>query len=368
MISLVTMKIDNLRLLVKNTNKGGGTPTRAGNANYVSIVYSLEGKVLHRIDFPLACDVNGFLGGPNDAVTFYQYHSFTFPPISYRYDLRTFESKLISNTKLHYDYTKFVTKQEFYQSKDGTKIPIYIVHKKNIKLNGENPCLQYGYGGFGISLEPFFDPGLIYFLERGGVFAAPCIRGGGEYGQDWHDGGRQLKKQNSFDDFIAAAEYMIAQKYTNPSKLAMTGASNGGLLVGAVMTQRPELFKAAVARVGVFDMLRFQHYTIGNAWASEYGLSSDSVHFKNLIKYSPLHNVRKISYPSTLITTGDHDDRVPPFHSYKFAATLQKMNTGPNPILLLTSENAGHNGPATYEDYLNEKVFIYGFILNELGK
>ncbi len=236
--------------------------------------------------------------------------------------------------------------------------------RKGIKLDGNNPCLIYGYGGFGISLDPFFDPGLIYFLEKGGVFAGPCIRGGGEYGQNWHDAGRLLNKQNSFDDFIWAAEYMVKNKYTNSSKLAMMGGSNGGLLVGAVMTQRPELFKAAVAKVGVFDMLRFQHYTIGNAWESEYGLSTDSIQFLNLVRYSPLHNVKKVSYPSTLITTGDHDDRVPPFHSYKFAATLQKMNAGQNPILLLTNENAGHNGSGT----LKEDISIYGFILHELGE
>jgi prolyl oligopeptidase len=262
----------------------------------------------------------------------------------------------------------YVTKQVFYTSKDGTRVPMFIVHKKGLKLDGKNPTLLYAYGGFNVSINPAFSPSRLVLLENGGVYASANIRGGSEYGEKWHEVGTQLKKQNVFDDFIAAAEYLVKEKYTSPAKLAMQGGSNGGLLVGAVANQRPDLFRVALPAVGVMDMLRFQKFTIGYAWTADYG-SSDSVkHFKNLYGISPIHNIREgVKYPATLITTADHDDRVVPAHSFKYAATLQEKYQGPNPILIRIATKAGHGAGKPISKIIEEQADIYSFMFNNLG-
>jgi prolyl oligopeptidase len=290
------------------------------------------------------------------------------PAVIYRYNVVT--SRLFNQYKsqLPYDVNQFETKQIFYTSKDGTKIPMFIVHKKGVQLNGNNPTLLFGYGGFNISKTPEFKPERLVFLMNGGVLAVPCLRGGGEYGSKWHEAGTQLKKQNVFDDFIAAAEYLINNKYTNPSKLAISGRSNGGLLVGAVMLQRPELFKVALPAVGVMDMLRYHKFTIGWAWKGDYGSSEDSIQFNNLIKYSPLHNIKEnVEYPCTFVTTGDHDDRVVPAHSFKFSATLQNKYKGDRPMLIRIDTNAGHGAGKPKFKLIDEQADIFTFLFYNLG-
>ncbi|NLF44308.1 MAG: S9 family peptidase, partial [Bacteroidales bacterium] len=253
-------------------------------------------------------------------------------------------------------------------SKDGTKVPMFIVHKKGIELNGKNPTLLYGYGGFEVSLTPSFSISRLVLLENGGIFAMANLRGGGEYGKEWHEAGTKLKKQNVFDDFIAAAEYLISEKYTSSDYLAIQGGSNGGLLVGAVMAQRPELFKVAFPAVGVMDMLRFHKFTIGWAWAGDYGTSEDSVQFKNLLAYSPLHNLKEgVEYPATLITTADHDDRVVPAHSFKFAAELQRRHKGNNPVLIRIETKAGHGAGKPTAMIIDELTDTWGFMFFNMG-
>jgi prolyl oligopeptidase len=270
------------------------------------------------------------------------------------------------NFKINTD--DYETKQEWFTSKDGTKIPMFIVHKKGIKLDGNNPLLLYGYGGFNISLTPAFSVSNMYFMEQGGIYVQVSLRGGGEYGEDWHKAGMLDKKQNVFDDFIGAAEYLIKEKYTNSSKLAISGRSNGGLLVGACMTQRPDLFKVALPGVGVLDMLRYHKFTIGWGWAVEYGSSDKKEQFDYLIKYSPLHNVKEnVNYPATLITTADHDDRVVPAHSFKFAATLQAKHKGENPILIRIDAKAGHGAGKPTSKIIEESADIWSFVLYNLG-
>jgi prolyl oligopeptidase len=271
-------------------------------------------------------------------------------------------------TKMDFKKNDYETKQVWYTSKDGTKIPMFIVHKKGIVLNGESPTLLFGYGGFNINKTPEFKPERLAFLEQGGIFAMPNIRGGGEFGEDWHKAGTKLKKQNVFDDFIAAAEFLIANKYTSAEKLAISGRSNGGLLVGACMTQRPDLFKVALPAVGVMDMLRYQKFTIGWAWAIDYGTSENKNEFAALYKYSPLHNIKQgVKYPATLITTGDHDDRVVPAHSFKFAATLQEKNDGTHPTLIRIDTNAGHGAGKPTSKLIDEQVDVFAFMMYNLG-
>ena len=287
----------------------------------------------------------------------------------FRSDIEKNESLLYRSPQIDFDSDKFITQQLFFESKDGTQIPMFITHKKGLELNSNNPVYLYGYGGFNISLNPSFSVSRLPFLEQGGIYAQVNLRGGGEYGEDWHIAGTKKQKQNVFDDFISAAEYLIANKYTSTNKIAIVGGSNGGLLVGACMTQRPDLFQVAIPQVGVLDMLRYHKFTIGWNWASDYGTSEESPEmFKYLLGYSPLHNLTKgVSYPATLITTADHDDRVVPAHSFKFAAALQEANDGKNPTLIRIDTKAGHGAGKPTEKVIEEQSDIYGFIMYHLG-
>ncbi len=330
-------------------------------------VYDLNGKLENDIQFPSVGTASGFDGQRDDKFVFYTFTSFTFPPTIYRYDLATRKSTVFREPEVDFKPTDYETKQVFYTSKDGTKVPMFITYKKGIRLDGSNPTLLYGYGGFNISLPPAFSPLRIGFLEQGGVYAQANLRGGSEYGEKWHEQGMKLKKQNVFDDFIAAAEYLIKEKYTSSATLAINGGSNGGLLVGAVMNQRPELFKVAVPQVGVMDMLRFHKFTIGWNWIADYGSSDNADEFKALNAYSPIHNIRPgINYPATLITTADHDDRVVPAHSFKYAATLQAAYKGTNPMLIRIDTNSGH-GASNTKKAIEASADIYAFILWNMG-
>jgi len=300
---------------------------------------------------------------------FYTFTSLTNPATVYRYDIGSGESILFRQPELKFDPADYQASQVFYESKDGTKVPMFIVHKKGLELNGKNPTLLYGYGGFNISLTPRFRSSTIVWLENGGIWAQPNLRGGGEYGETWHEAGTLLKKQNVFDDFIAAGEYLIANNYTSSDHLAIFGGSNGGLLVGACLTQRPELFKVAFPAVGVLDMLRYQNFTIGWAWATDYGTWEDSEDmFKYLYGYSPLHNLRDgVAYPSTMVTTADHDDRVVPAHSFKFAATLQEKHGGENPVLIRIETKAGHGAGKPTSKRIDEAADRFAFAWYNMG-
>jgi len=325
--------------------------------------YELDGKLVREIEMPALGSASGFYGKKEDNITFYTFESFMIPPVIYKYDLQSGKSEVYFRTQVPFNPEDYVVKQVFYSSKDGTRVPMFIVHRKGLKLNGKNPTLLYAYGGFNISMVPRFDPTIVVILENGGVYAMPNIRGGGEYGEKWHRGGMLLNKQNVFDDFIAAAEYLINEKYTSKERLAISGASNGGLLVGASMTQRPELFKVAFPAVGVMDMLRFHKFTVGWGWVVEYGSSETEEHFRNLYSYSPLHNIKEgVSYPATLVTTADHDDRVVPAHSYKFIATLQKKHKGTNPVLIRIETRSGHGASSTskrIEEIADKFAFMF---------
>jgi prolyl oligopeptidase len=328
-------------------------------------VYDRWGKLENNIAFPTFGTVAGLDGEREDSTIFYTFTSFTFPTTIYEYNLRTRSSTLFRAPELKFNPDAYATAQVFYRSKDGTRIPMFIVHKKGIELNGRNPTLLYGYGGFNISTRPTFDPLLIPLLDQGVIYASPNIRGGSEYGEKWHEAGTKLMKQNVFDDFIAAAEWLIANRYTNASRLAVKGGSNGGLLVGAFMTQRPALCKVALPAVGVMDMLRFQKFTIGWNWVADYGSSDDSTQCRAILKYSPLHNLKPESYPATLVTTADHDDRVVPAHSFKFIATLQENQRGPNPVLIRIETQSGHGASSTTKR-LEETADVYAFMLYNL--
>jgi prolyl oligopeptidase len=290
------------------------------------------------------------------------------PSTIYRHNLATGESKIFRSPVVQFDPKDFETSQVFYQSKDGTRVPMFISHKKGLELNGQNPTLLYGYGGFNISLTPAFSPATLAWMQMGGVYAQPNLRGGGEYGEDWHQSGTKLRKQNVFDDFIAAAEWLIEHQYTSSRRLAISGGSNGGLLVGACLTQRPELFGACLPAVGVLDMLRFHKFTIGWAWVSDYGSSEDADQFQALYRYSPLHNIKKgRSYPPTMILTADHDDRVGPAHSFKFGAALQSAQSGPAPILLRIDTKAGHGAGKPTSKLIEEAADRFAFLFKSLG-
>ena len=331
-------------------------------------VYSLDGKMEHEVSLPGLGSV-GFTGDKDDRECFFTFTSFTIPGAVYRYDIDSNTYSLLRAPKVDFDADGFVTEQVFYPSKDGTKIPMFLTYKKGLKRDGRNPVLLYGYGGFNISLNPGFSSSRIPFLENGGIYAQANLRGGGEYGEEWHLAGTKMMKQNVFDDFIAAAEWLISNGYTNKDKIAINGGSNGGLLVGACMTQRPDLFRVAVPQVGVMDMLRYHKFTIGWNWASDYGTSDDSKEmFEYLKGYSPLHNLKKDTrYPATLVTTADHDDRVVPAHSFKFAATLQECNDGTTPTLIRIDSKAGHGAGKPMSKVLEEQADIYGFIMYNLG-
>ncbi len=331
------------------------------------IIRDLAGKELKKVALPGIGSAGGFGGRSNQMETFYSFSSFTSPTTIYRYDFETGSSSVFKQPKVDFDATQFDTEQVFYKSKDGTKVPMFLIHKKGIKLDGNNPTLLYGYGGFSISLTPRFSVQRIAWLEMGGVLAIPNLRGGGEYGEEWHIAGTKLQKQNVFDDFIAAAEWLIAKKYTSTPKLAISGRSNGGLLVGAAMTQRPELFGAALPGVGVLDMLRFHKFTIGWAWIDDYGSSDDPAEFEALRAYSPYHNLHEVAYPATLITTADHDDRVVPAHSFKFAAELQRVHTGTTPVMIRIETKSGHGAGKPTSKRIQDAADNYAFLVKTLG-
>jgi prolyl oligopeptidase len=320
------------------------------------------------IALPAIGSVNDIQSRQGDDEFFYSFTSFLYPPSIFRYDLKEQKTDTFRAPKLDFNTDAYETKQVFYASKDGTKVPMFITAKKGVALDGTNPTILYGYGGFNISETPFFSSSVLTWIEMGGVYALANIRGGGEYGKAWHEGGMLSRKQNVFDDFIAGAEYLISQKYTSRKKLAINGGSNGGLLVGAVMTQRPELFGAALPDVGVMDMLRFQKFTIGAAWASDYGSSDDSTQFNYLRAYSPLHNIKPgVCYPPTLATTADHDDRVVPAHTFKFIATLQAAQGCANPVLVRIGVSAGHGAGKPTSKRIDEAADKYAFLVKALG-
>jgi prolyl oligopeptidase len=330
-------------------------------------VYGLDGKFERDIPLPTLGSIMGFSTKRKAAEAFYAFASYTYPTTVFHYDVASGKSRVFRQPKVAFNPSDFETTQVFYPSKDGTRIPMFLTSKKGLQKNGQNPTYLYGYGGFDISLTPSFTAATIAWLEMGGVYAVANLRGGGEYGKEWHDGGRLNNKQNVFDDFIAAAEYLIKEKYTSTPKLAIAGGSNGGLLVGAAMTQRPDLFGAALPAVGVMDMLRFHRFTIGWAWKSDYGSSETKEGFDTLIKYSPLQNVKPgTKYPATLVTTADHDDRVVPAHSFKFAAALQAAQAGDAPVLIRIETKAGHGAGKPTSKQIEEKADIYAFLVDQL--
>jgi len=331
-------------------------------------LFALDGRFLKDVALPTLGAVASISGERKDDQMFYAFTSFLYPTTIFRYDFTAGTSSVFKAPAIDFDPSGYETSQVFYASKDGTRVPMFVTHKKGIKLDGSNPTYLYGYGGFDISLTPSFSVSLLAWLELGGVYAVPNLRGGGEYGEDWHQAGMHEKKQNVFDDFIAAAEYLIAQGYTTPAKLAIGGGSNGGLLVGAAITQRPELFGAALPAVGVMDMLRFHKFTIGWAWVTEYGSADSAAQFPYLYKYSPLHNLRAgTRYPATLITTADHDDRVVPGHSFKFAATIQAAQAGPKPVLIEIETKAGHGAGKPTSKVIEEQADRWAFLVKNLG-
>jgi len=331
-------------------------------------VHDLNGTFLRNVDLPGIGTAVGFGGKRKDKETFYAFTSFIAPATVYRYDPVAGKSTVYRQPKVDFDPSRYETRQVFYHSKDGTRVPMFLTYKKGIKLDGENPTLLYAYGGFDISLTPFFSVPNLVWLEMGGIYAQPNLRGGGEYGEEWHQAGMKLKKQNVFDDFIAAAEWLIANKYTSTPKLAIRGGSNGGLLIGACVTQRPDLFGVALPEVGVMDMLRFHKFTIGWAWTSDYGSSDNPEEFKALYAYSPLHNLKPgTKYPPTLIATSDHDDRVVPGHSFKFAATMQADQAGSAPILIRIETKAGHGAGKSITKLIDETADTWAFVAHNLN-
>lgn len=331
-------------------------------------VYDLTGKMIQEIQLPSLGSVS-FSGDKDDKECFFGFTSFTVPGATYKYDMDQNTYELFRAPKVAFNPDEYMTEQVFYPSKDGTKIPMFLTYKKGLKKDGKNPVYLYAYGGFNISLYPYFSTSRVPFLENGGIYAQANLRGGGEYGEEWHVAGTKMQKQNVFDDFISAAEYLINNSYTNKDKIAIVGGSNGGLLVGACMTQRPDLFRVAIPEVGVMDMLRYHKFTIGWNWASDYGTSDDSREmFEYLKGYSPLHNLKPgVQYPATMVTTADHDDRVVPAHSFKFAATLQECNDGTNPTIIRIDSKAGHGAGKPMAKVLEEQADIYGFVMYNLG-
>jgi len=339
------------------------------DASSKAYFYSLDGEYLTELKLPAIGTLSGFNGNKDESTAFYGFISFTYPSSVYKYDVVENKSELYKKSEVDFNPDEYVTKQVFYPSKDGTQIPMFIVHKAGIELDGKNPTLLYAYGGFNISLTPSFSISRLSFLEQGGVFAMANLRGGGEYGEEWHEAGTKMNKQNVFDDFIYAAKYLFENKYTYEDKLAIAGGSNGGLLIGACMTQQPDMFKVAIPMVGVLDMLRYHKFTIGWAWASDYGRSDDSEEmFNYLYAYSPLHNIKKgVEYPATLAITADHDDRVVPAHTFKFMATLQENDGGKNPILVRVETKAGHGAGKPTAKQIEETADMYSFIMFNLG-
>jgi len=355
---------------LQGASTGGGKlfTTYLKDVTTVAYVHDVTGKAEGEIRLPGPGAAGGFGGNPDDPFVFYTFTSFSVPPTIYRYDIASKASTVFRAPAIKgFDAANYETKQVFYTSKDGTRVPMFLVHRKGLKLDGNNPALLYGYGGFNITQAPSFSPLRLALLEQGFVYASVNLRGGGEYGEKWHEAGTKLRKQNVFDDAIAAAEWLIANKYTSPAKLAVQGGSNGGLLVGAVTNQRPELFRVAIPQVGVMDMLRFHKFTIGWNWIADYGSSDDPGEFKALHAYSPLHNIKAgVKYPATLVTTADHDDRVVPAHSFKYAATLQEKASRENPVLIRIETKSGH-GSSNLTKQLEAVADIYAFILHNMG-
>jgi prolyl oligopeptidase len=338
------------------------------DATSKAYIYDVTGNLISELNLPGIGTMSGFNGKKEDNIAFYGFTSFTFPSTIFKFDIAKNESSVYRQPEVDFDPSLYETKQVFYTSKDGTKVPMFIVHKKGIKMNGKNPTLLYGYGGFNVSLTPSFGTTRLILLEQGGIFAMPNLRGGGEYGEAWHLAGTKERKQNVFDDFYAAAQYLFDNKYTSPDFLAINGGSNGGLLVGAAMVQHPEMFKVALPAVGVLDMLRYHEFTIGWAWASDYGRSDSAVDFKYLIAYSPLHNIKNgTCYPATMATTADHDDRVVPAHSFKFIAALQENQGCNNPVLIRIETKAGHGAGKPTAKIIEEYSDMYAFIFYNMG-
>ena len=331
-------------------------------------LFALDGRFLEDLTLPTLGSVGTVSGERKDDAMFYAFTSFLYPTTIFRYDFKRRQTSVFKAPTIDFDPSGYETEQVFYRSRDGTRVPMFLTHKKGLKQDGTNPTYLYGYGGFNISLTPSFSVATLAWLEMGGVYAVPTLRGGGEYGEEWHEAGMHEKKQNVFDDFVAAAEYLIKEGYTAPARLAIGGGSNGGLLVGAAITQRPELFGAALPAVGVMDMLRFHKFTIGWAWVTEYGSADSAAQFPYLYKYSPLHNIRPgTRYPATLITTADHDDRVMPGHSFKFAATLQAAQAGPQPVLIEIETKAGHGAGKPTSKIIEEQADRLAFLVRNLA-
>jgi len=331
--------------------------------------YNLQGKKVRDIALPEVGTASGFGGKKDQQDIYFSFSNQKTPSTIFKLNVDSGKSTVYEKSKVQFNSDDFESKQVFYTSKDGTKIPMIITHKKGIELNGNNPTILYGYGGFNVSLQPRFSSTRAAWLELGGVYAVANLRGGGEYGKKWHNAGTKLQKQNVFDDFIAAAEYLVSENITSSEKLAVMGGSNGGLLVGAVMTQRPDLFKVALPAVGVLDMLRYHTFTSGAGWAYDYGKSDDNKEmFDYLLGYSPLHNVKAgTHYPATLVTTGDHDDRVVPAHSFKFAAELQAKQAGNNPVMIRIETDAGHGAGTPISKTIEQYADIFGFTLYNMG-
>jgi len=355
-----------------------GSVSTGGNKIYTTYLkdvttrayqHDLTGKVEHEIELPTLGTAGGFGGRIDDKVLFYTFTSFTYPATIYKYDIATGKSDIFRKSEVKFTPEDYETKQVFFTSKDGAKIPMFLVHKKGLTLDGNNPTLLYGYGGFNINITPSFSTSRLILLENGGVLAIVNLRGGGEYGEKWHEEGRLFKKQNVFDDCIGAAEYLIKEKYTSPARLALQGGSNGGLLVGAVVNQRPDLFKVAFPAVGVMDMLRFHKFTVGWGWVVEYGSSDSLDHFNNLYKFSPVHNVNtSVEYPAVMVTTADHDDRVVPAHSFKYIATLQeKRKDNKNPLLIRVDVKAGHGAGKPISKTIEEQADIWSFMFYNMN-
>ena len=331
-------------------------------------LHAMDGRPIREVQFPGIGTASGFSGKRTDTEMFYSFSSYATPPSIFRYDVLTGESKLLRRASVKFNPDDYEVKQVFYSSKDGTKVPMFITHKQGLKLDGSNPTLLYGYGGFSIPLTPVFSVSRVAWLEMGGVYAVPNLRGGGEYGEEWHKAGTKLQKQNVFDDFIAAAEWLIKNGYTQPKKLAIEGRSNGGLLVGACMTQRPELFGVCLPGVGVMDMLRFHKFTAGRFWVDDYGSADNADEFPALLAYSPYHTLKPgAKYPATLVTTADTDDRVVPGHSFKFAARLQECHAGDSPVLIRIETKAGHGAGKPTAKLIEEAADLWAFVVKNLG-
>ncbi|UII22822.1 prolyl oligopeptidase family serine peptidase [Fulvivirga ligni] len=376
-VSAANPDVDNWKDLIPETENVLSAGTAGGKifANYMVDAkteikqYDLDGNLESEIKLPGIGSAYGFNGEAEDKEIYYTFTSFTYPSTIFKYDIASGNSTLYDQPKVDFNPEDYETKQVFVTSKDGTKVPMFIVYKKGLELNGKNPTYLYAYGGFNVSLTPSFSTSRILWLENGGVYAQPNLRGGGEYGQDWHIAGTKMKKQNVFDDFIAAGEYLIENKYTSHDYLAIAGGSNGGLLVGATMTQRPDLAKVAFPAVGVMDMLRYHKFTAGAGWAFDYGTSEDSKEmFEYIYGYSPVHNVKdSVQYPATMVTTADHDDRVVPAHSFKFAAELQKHQSGDNPVLIRIETDAGHGAGKPTSKIIEEEADKYAFAWYSMG-